>query len=546
MKKYKTLYTVSAVLLSSALVGCGGSSSSSSSPEASDPGGQESGLSGVVRNYYTGEPISGALVTLNASGLDEPLRVTSGDRGAFSFEAPEQAGRATVSGRATGFGSSSLVTSTAADADNDSLELSLLPAQLTTTFAGDTGASLEVEGRPDIAVLPPNAFGTNGTPYTGTVNGQVTILNPASDPSIIPGAYTILDENGQPGLLTTFGAVTFDFTDENGNPLQLNSGTPVTIRIPLADGINSSNAPASVPLAWFDETTGDWVQEGEASLVGSYYEGTVTHFTTWNTVDVYTPVDVTGRVVDGAGNPVAGAEVRAQGYDYIGMNTVLTRADGTFSLPVRANSEILISAYRNTTSNTREVEVGSGNTDLENDLVLSDSAVSITLTWGQNPSDLDSHLLGPADESDTSDFHVAYYNQIVTVGNTTIELDVDDVTSFGPEVVTIPSFPYAGRYRYLVHLFSGSGTIANSPARVEFSIGGQTQIFSPQNAQGSVSDWWAVADLVVDEAGNVRLDPVQQWREDEGERYSVSGFSLNSITNPATTAAKRKYYSEAQ
>jgi hypothetical protein len=153
---------------------------------------------------------------------------------------------------------------------------------------------------------------------------------------------------------------------------------------------------------------------------------------------------------------------------------------------------------------------------------------------------LDSHLYGPENEEGTSEFHTYFLNKVVNVGDTVIELDVDDVTSFGPEVTTIPDFPYPGRYRYLVHLYSGSGTIEDSPARVEFSISGETRIFSPQNAQGSISDWWAVADLIVDEAGTIRLEAVQEWRERGQE--TLSGFSLDTVANPAKTAVKRKYY----
>jgi hypothetical protein len=224
----------------------------------------------VIRDYFTGEPVSGALVTLRAASFNKLVEV---------------------------------------NADNDSLELSLLPAQLVTSFAAGASTSLNLDNGLAVADLPANAFGSNGNAYDGTVNTQVTVLNPSGDPSILPGSYTVLDEQGQASLLSTYGAVTFDFTDENSEPLQLNNGTPATIRIPLADGLDPSDAPATAPLAWFDEESGQWIQESVATLdvVNQYYEGQITHFTTWNAAEVYTPVEVAGRVVDGEGNALAGA-----------------------------------------------------------------------------------------------------------------------------------------------------------------------------------------------------------------------------------------------
>ncbi|WP_349677117.1 carboxypeptidase regulatory-like domain-containing protein [Marinobacter sp. UBA2678] len=551
MGSTNSLSLFSAIILTSALAGCGGSSGSSGTSDEGSPTTETptpivrmEPVSGQIRDYYTGEPVAGALVTLQATNLEEPVETLSGPEGRFSLEAEEGAGRATISSRATGYVTNSMLTSTTEGSDNDNLELSLVPAQLATSFSADSAATLSLENSLSVAELPANAFrSSNGSPYNGTVNTQITALDPSSDPTIIPGNYDFVDNDGQAGLLTSYGAVTFDFADENGEPLQLSDGSPATIRIPLASGLNPFEVPSSLPLAWFDQESGQWIEESMATLVDNrYYEGQVTHFTTWNAIDTYTPVEVSGRVVDRDGNPVAGASVRAQGYDYIGMNTTMTNADGTFSVPVRADSEVLISARLEATSNTREITVGPEGYTLDQDIVLSPSAVSITLTWGQNPSDLDSHLLGPDSEVGTSEFHVAFWDQVVPVGDTVIELDVDDVTSFGPEVITIPDFPFAGRYRYLVHLFAGTGTIENSPARVEFSINGETRIFSPQNAQGSVSDWWAVADIIVDESGDVRLEAVQEWRE-QGEEIAF-GFSLNNRSNPAVEAAKRKYYSD--
>ncbi len=89
--------------------------------------------------------------------------------------------------------------------------------------------------------------------------------------------------------------------------------------------------------------------------------------------------------------------------------------------------------------------------------------IRIVLTWGERPSDLDSHLTGP---SASGRFHIYFVTR--TAG--TADLDLDDVSSFGPETTTIRSRS-PGTYRFSVHdysnLSSGSSVaMSNSGAKV--------------------------------------------------------------------------------
>lgn len=77
----------------------------------------------------------------------------------------------------------------------------------------------------------------------------------------------------------------------------------------------------------------------------------------------------------------------------------------------------------------------------------------IVLNWGRLPSDLDSHLTG--DSTTTAGrprYHVYYANRVVRFanGDTIAYLDVDDVTSYGPETITIYRF-FPGTLRYKIH-----------------------------------------------------------------------------------------------
>ena len=133
----------------------------------------------------------------------------------------------------------------------------------------------------------------------------------------------------------------------------------------------------------------------------------------------------------------------------------------------------------------------SGSNDLDPEIVVEapeQGEIRIVLTWGYDPSDLDSHITGP-DGSDR--FHVYYSNK--TFGSD-VNLDVDDMSSYGPETVTISAFS-SGTYRYSVHNYSdqstsGGSEIASSPAKVEvYNESGLQQVYNAPSFTGSGNTW---------------------------------------------------------
>ncbi|MDP2359425.1 MAG: hypothetical protein Q8O14_01545 [bacterium] len=120
----------------------------------------------------------------------------------------------------------------------------------------------------------------------------------------------------------------------------------------------------------------------------------------------------------------------------------------------------------------------------------SDYDYKFILTWGANPSDLDSHLFTP--EIGGSTHHVYYANRGSAEGPPYAWLDVDDVSSWGPEATTIEQL-YPGTYTFAVYEYSGSGTLATSEAHVEV-FNGRTRVGGydvPTTADGD-HWWWTV------------------------------------------------------
>lgn len=97
----------------------------------------------------------------------------------------------------------------------------------------------------------------------------------------------------------------------------------------------------------------------------------------------------------------------------------------------------------------------------------------IVLTWGETPRDLDSHLVGPSATNSLGYFHVYFGDKDYSEGNSFVaSLDIDDVTSYGPETVTIINAADDKTYYYSVHDFTNgysqtSTQMANSGATVK-------------------------------------------------------------------------------
>ncbi len=132
------------------------------------------------------------------------------------------------------------------------------------------------------------------------------------------------------------------------------------------------------------------------------------------------------------------------------------------------------------------------------DAVLSpigyDNEYRFVLTWGDSPSDLDSHLNGTL--SNGSQFHVYYRYKSQGDGEvTTCSLDVDDTTSYGPETITLT--PTTGKaYYYYIHRYSDEGALSSSNAQVKVYRGSSLiQTFNAPTNQGN-GEYWNVCAIV--------------------------------------------------
>lgn len=122
--------------------------------------------------------------------------------------------------------------------------------------------------------------------------------------------------------------------------------------------------------------------------------------------------------------------------------------------------------------------------------VISANSFRIVLTWGENPRDLDSHIVGQLSDGDY--FHVYYNHKSQHDGDVEVcNLDRDDTDSYGPESITLKTTTDS-TYYYYIHRYAGFGAISTSNAKINVYQG--ENLIAAFNAPADLGrgDYWNV------------------------------------------------------
>lgn len=303
------------------------STSSEVQPDASVPSGQS--IAGLVTSK-AGDPIAGAFVS--AYGLS----TTSDAGGRFQLDGltlPAQ--RAVVSFQKEGYFDAVVGTRPAATGTTN-VRVVLRPRTKIGEVDNATGGN--VSGENITLDLPPRSFvGTDGLAVTGPVSIFASYLDPTSDDfeAQMPGGdFTAEDEQGEEGVLESFGAVTVEAEDESGEGVQLDEEAQLCIAIPAA---LRASAPAEIAVWILRPSESRWQASGTAQRQGDSYCFTQSELGNINCDLFFRSAIVSGRVCDDEGAPVADAEVE--------IGQIATRSDssGAYSVVVPSGKRLQIS-----------------------------------------------------------------------------------------------------------------------------------------------------------------------------------------------------------
>ena len=475
-----------------------GSSGSSGSTFSNGSG--VTGLIGIVVDSTNGNPIPGVSVNTGA------LSATTDANGNFAMPTIPN-GTSVVSFTIASYAPQSR-TVVITSAVETSVIMLMTPNATTTpaTFDPAVGGTFTA-GTVGQLVVAANALAHSdgSAPAAGMATVILTPLATSLDAYLEPGEYVVTPGGG----FETFGALDVRITDSGGTPLTNVTGA-VTIRIPVSTR-SAAALQATLPLFRFDATTGQYVQDGSATLGGTapnqYYEGTITRIGPWVAGQAYTSSTISVCVQNQNGVPVPGARVQSDGIDYSGGGFGVTDASGVAQVPMKQLGQAVVTATSPRSSNSATISSAqsASNFTLTPCLVMPTAGLTIRLTWGALPTDLDSHLKGP------NSTHVFFASRGTLSAQPFAALDVDDVTSFGPEVITVSRLGMS-TYEYFVHNFVQTHTpgMTGSPTRIEMRFGSQIRIFFPPAGEGT-NDYWRVFQFTVAPDCSVTFTPIQQW-----------------------------------
>lgn len=403
--------------------------------------------------------------------------------------------------------------------ESNFIEATVSPVDETSSFSAPSGGTTTTSDGGSLNVGTNALEDSQGNTFTGTAHVSMTTFDPTDDEeaNAFPGEYRGINAQGETVPIKSYGFMDISVTDGYGNELQIADGKSAAIKIPVPTSMQSEAASMSTcPLWYYDTNTGYWQEEGQGTYDSGNFVGTITHFSTWNFDVAYPRAYISGRVVDSSGNPVQGAVVNCWGpgwkYSRWASGETSTASDGTFTrIPVECTVIFNYKASKGGYDSATYTIPSALECDEEynvGDIVLGAvPSAQITLTWGENPRDLDSHLIIPATATEDA-FHL-YYPRSVDKGydySSTYphaNLDTDDTSSYGPEVVSIFNY-YPGTYRYSVRHYAGSGTIETSGAEVNVIIQGVgIYKFTPPTGQPDGTKIWRIIDIVVDSSGAI-------------------------------------------
>ncbi len=236
----------------------------------------EAQVNGIVSDD-SGDPIANATILIDGE------MVQTDDLGYFQIENLRSNSQESkqLSIQAEGFLPSSRLIRVLSPSTID-LNISLIPIPGQMDFQATDGFTAQVSESASIQFFP-NGITRDNQPYTGQVFLRSYHLAKDDEQLFdkLPGALVGLDVDETLQQLETYGMIYALLEDEFGNELQPDPGATALLTINIPDQYLNV-APAEVPLWFFDETSGVWIEEGIATKNGNRYEGNVTHFSWWN------------------------------------------------------------------------------------------------------------------------------------------------------------------------------------------------------------------------------------------------------------------------
>lgn len=216
--------------------------------------------------------------------------------------------------------------------------------------------------------FPSNAMAdkVSGQQYTGAVS-----LSAYSIFTTDNSFYNLFPGNKGKGLdkrdvvLEPFSMLVTELSGSAGQSLELAPGTMATVQFPIGN-TDLGRAPATISMWHYDAGTGIWIEEGKAIKNGSYYEGTVSHFSTWACAGSSPLISLQANITDKNGNGLSFARVQLFENNGESIISPITRADGNGYLTISApaNHQVVLKVLNDCGSVLANKNISTSNSKL--------------------------------------------------------------------------------------------------------------------------------------------------------------------------------------
>lgn len=316
-------------------IGC---SDSGTGPVDDGGGTVQVSISGIVLDEFN-SPVAGAEVTLAGQS------VMSNNSGTFIFSnisVPQN--RFVVNAVKAGYFRGSYADVPPSGNSKD-IRIYMISAGVAGSVNASAGGTVGIANGSSVELSANSIVTANGTDYTGSVNISLAYLDPTADnfSLLIPGSDMLAQRSDDSeSTLYSYGIIKVEMKSDAGEKLQIKSGNTSTITVDIPASMETT-APQTIPLWYYDDAKGLWIEEGSATKQGDKYVGTVSHFSDWNCDVPERTATVKGLVLDCNNQPVPGIRVK------IGQVSSLTRQDGTFerSVPTNTSFEVQVLSTQN-------------------------------------------------------------------------------------------------------------------------------------------------------------------------------------------------------
>lgn len=221
-----------------------------------------------------------------------------------------------------------------------------------------------------------NFIKADGSEYTGALDISIKHLSPNNTNifEVLPGSLLGQDSDENMKILETFGMLAVNLTGVSGEKLNIDSDNKATITMPIPADL-LINAVDNIPLWFFNEEKGIWMEEGEAVKDGTNYIGEVSHFSWWNCDLPLDLVNICLSIENSDGNLLPNQQIKiirniSGQIIYSGM----TDSDGKLCGPIPKNEQITIKVFNEDLSCLIDGTVFEGNfggyTNDNNDIMI--------------------------------------------------------------------------------------------------------------------------------------------------------------------------------